>query len=62
MPSIGTAPVKDGTKLASMVGEVMDELGESTGLSDNEQLLEKTLRDSKARRKTVSARLLQSCI
>ena len=32
-----------------MVGEVMDELGEGTGLSDNEQLLEKTLRDSKAR-------------
>ena len=32
-----------------MVGEVMDELDEGTGLSDNEQLLEKTLRDSKAR-------------
>ena len=41
--------IKDGTNLATMVGEVMDELGEGTGLSDNEQLLKKTLRDSKAR-------------
>ena len=40
--------IKDGTKFASMVSEVMDELGEGTGLSDSEQLLEKTLRDSKA--------------
>ena len=41
--------IKDGTKFASMVGVGMVKLGEGTGLSDSEQLLEKTLRDSKAR-------------